>query len=304
MEQEKDHSLPVSIVLSAIIVSAALIYYANAGKNGASSNQAGKTAERAGADANASAIEEQVTPKGGVALPVTWGNLGVQMVQDGVIDEARFKQLYAERGGLPSDMNAMLTASDNGKIVINPQNSGMVLNLLWALGLGNKSQILENGPMQDLQYGGAGKFASTGGWTLAKGSTMNHYSAHALVPLTAEQEQLVERVAKNIYRPCCGNSTYFPDCNHGMAMLGLLELMASQGVAESQMYAAALAVNSYWFPGTYLTIAQYLKDQGTDWKSVSPQEMLGAQYSSAQGYQQFLKKTQPVQTKPAGGCGV
>ena len=40
--------------------------------------------------------------------------------------------------------------------------------------------------------------------------------------------KIVEEIAGNIYRPCCGNSTAFPDCNHGMAMLGLIELMVSQ----------------------------------------------------------------------------
>ena len=59
---------------------------------------------------------------------------------------------------------------------------------------------------------------------------MNHYSMHRFIVLTPEQQALVEKVSKGIYRPCCGNSVYFPDCNHGMAMLGLLELMASQGV--------------------------------------------------------------------------
>src|SRR3989344_7376730 len=106
--------------------------------------------------------------------------------------------------------------------------------------------------MTNPEYGGAGNFASTGGWTLAKGDAMDHYSAHPFIMLSREHQELVERVSKGIYRPCCNNSTHFPDCNHCMAMLGLLELMASQGVSEEDMWKAALAVNSYWFPDTYL----------------------------------------------------
>ena len=98
--------------------------------------------------------------------------------------------------------------------------------------------------MTDKQFGGADKFASTGGWSLSKGNAMDHYSRHNFVVLTQAQAELVERVSKNIYRPCCNNSTYFPDCNHGMAMLGLLELMASQNISEGQMYKIALSVNS------------------------------------------------------------
>ena len=113
----------------------------------------------------------------------------------------------------------------------------------------------------------------------------------------------MERVSKNIYRPCCGNSVYFPDCNHGMAMLGLLELMAAQGTSEEEMYKAALQVNSYWFPDTYLTLAKYFEQRGVEWSKVSPKEVLGAAYSSAQGYQQILAEVEPPQSQGGGGCG-
>lgn len=177
-----------------------------------------------------------------------WNNLGMKMVEAGVIDKEKFENLYAERGGLSEVDKKLLYGVDNGNLVINSENSGVMLNMLWAFGLGNKNPILENGPMVDKQYGGAGNFASTGGWTLARGNAMAHYNMHSFITLTPEQQAMVERVAKNIYRPCCKNSTYFPDCNHGMAMLGLLELMASQEASEDEMYKIATEVNSYWFP--------------------------------------------------------
>jgi hypothetical protein len=102
--------------------------------------------------------------------------------------------------------------------------------------------------MSDPRYGGAAVFASTGGWSLARGSAMDHYSRHRLVELEPAQQQLVESTSKNIYRPCCANPAYFPDCNHGLAMLALLELMASEGASEAEMYAVAEEVNGYWFP--------------------------------------------------------
>ena len=238
-------------------------------------------------------------------LPITWNDLGKQMVQTGVIDQAKFESLYSQRGGLDADMKKMLTESNNGKIIMTAQNSGTLLNLFWALGLGNKNEILDKGEMWDKQYGGdAAKFASTGGWTLATGNIMDHYSKHQLMMLNSQQQATVDRVSKGIFRPCCGNSTHFPDCNHGMAMLGLLELMASQGVDEGNINKYALAVNAYWFPDTYLTIASYLKTQGKDYAKVAPQELLSAQYSSAQGYKQILNQVQPVQGKSGGGCGV
>lgn len=247
----------------------------------------------------------QVLPSSGVELPVTWGNLGKQMVSSGVIDQQKFENLYVQQGGMPADMKKMLLENGNGRIKMTADNSGAILNMLWALGLGNKNEILDKGEMQDPKYGGAGKFASTGGWPLSTGQTMDHYSKHSFIRLTAEQQALVDRVSRNIYRPCCGNSTHFPDCNHGMAMLGLLELMASQGVSEANMYKYALSVNSYWFPNNYLTVASYFKKQGTDWSKVSPQTVLSAQYSSSQGYQQLLQQVQPQQAPQSkGGCGV
>lgn len=187
-------------------------------------------------------------PIGEKAFALSWGNMGMQMMDAGVIDREKFENLYNMRGGLSEIDEKLLYGNNEGGLVIDSENSAIMLNMLWAFGLGNKNSILENGPMMDPRYGGAGNFASTGGWTLSKGNTMDHYSMHQFVTLTTEQQTLVERVAKNIYRPCCKNSTYFPDCNHGMAMLGLLELMASQGASEDDMYELAQEVNGYWFP--------------------------------------------------------
>src|SRR3989344_7346731 len=102
------------------------------------------------------------------------------------------------------------------------------LNLLWAYCLANKNQVLESGPIMDPRYGGPTNMASVGGWAVTTGSVMDHYNKHTLATLTSDQQTLVEKIAKGIYRPCCNNSTHFPDCNHGMAMLGLLEYLASQ----------------------------------------------------------------------------
>ena len=134
---------------------------------------------------------------------------------------------------------------------------------------------------------------------------MDHYSKHKFFNLTSDQQALVDKISRGIYRPCCGNSTHFPDCNHGMAMLGLLELMASQGASEQDIWKAALAVNSYWFPDTYMTIAAYMKSKGIEWKDANPQEILGAGYSSGQGYAKIASQiVAPSSSQSGGGCGV
>lgn len=252
-------------------------------------------------------VGKEVLPIDGVVLPIKWSDLGRQMVDSGVIDKEKFESIYSRRGGLNMEEKELLYGygDSDENLEINKENAGYLLNLLWAFGLSNKNPILEEGPMQSPQYGGdASRFASTGGWSLAKGNVMDHYSKHTFVTLTAEQQKLVERVSKNIYRPCCGNSTYFPDCNHGMAMLGLLELLASNGVSEGDMYRAALQVNSYWFPGTYLTIAKYFEKRNVGWDEINPKEILASAYSSAQGYRQILREVENIPQKGGVSCGV
>src|SRR3989339_432563 len=234
---------------------------------------------------------------------INWGNMGIRMLEAGVIDKEKFENLYSQRGGLSETNKKLLYGDNNKNLVINSENSGIMLNMLWAFGLSNKNQILENGPMMDPKYGGAENFASTGGWTLAKGSAMDHYGMHKFVTLTLEQQALVEKVAKNIYRPCCDNSTYFPDCNHGMAMLGLLELMASQGVGEADMYKVALQVNTLWFPNQYQVIKTFVTSQGVDWSTVDPKKILEVEYSSASGYQKVLSQIKPQEQKGGASCG-
>ncbi|MDO8743324.1 MAG: hypothetical protein Q7J30_02095 [Candidatus Azambacteria bacterium] len=283
---EKNYLIPASIILSAIIIvygwTSANQKLVPSGKNNASSPVAGQTIE----------------------LPVVWGNLGAQMISAGVIDRPQFEALYQSRGGMSDEEKQLLEDFQNGNLKANQENAGLLLNLFWALGLGNKNEILEKGPMTDPKYGGAERFASTGGWTLAKGGVMDHYSKHLFVVLTPQQQALVEQVSKNIYRPCCNNSTYFPDCNHGMAMLGLLELLASQGASEDQMYKTALQMNSLWFPDQYTIIAKYFASKGQKFQDIAAKEILGINYSSGSGYAKIENYVPKEPNQGGGSCGV
>jgi hypothetical protein len=202
---------------------------------------------------------------------------------------------------LEAEKKMLETLTANGSIDPDKLPEVTELNLLWAFGLANKNQVLAGGPITDVRYGGPTNMASVGGWTVTTGSVMDHYDKHSLVTLTADQQSLVEKMAKGIYRPCCNNSTYFPDCNHGMAMLGLLEYLAASGATEDQMWDAAITANMNWFQ----TIAQYLKIKGIDAKNVTPQILLGTEYSSGSGFARIAAQVpQTQQQKGGGGCGV
>ncbi len=289
MENNKNtkYLIPASIILSTIII---IYAWVNTGQRPASSDQKN--------DGNQQIVAQMIE------LPVVWENLGAQMINAGVIDHLQFEALYQSRGGLSDSDLRLLEDFQNGNLKVSQKNADFLLNLLWAFGLSNKNEILEKGPIADPRYGSPDRFASTGGWTLAKGDTMGHYNKHLFVVLTPEQQALVEQVSKNIYRPCCNNATYFPDCNHGMAMLGLLELLASQNASENQMYRVALQMNSFWFPDQYATVARYLASKGVKMQDVSPKEILGINYSSASGYAKVESSLPREQNQGGGSCGV
>lgn len=262
--------------------------------------------------ADASAIYKEINPPGGYQIPGVYGNLGPEMIKGGVIDPAKFRETY-DKAGQPLSVEQLqiLERGSSEQIVITPENSYFLLNYFWAVGLANQSEILTKGEM--VQYGGlkeAGNFASTGGWTLARGPAMKYYAKQKLIPLSSKQEELVKRVSEQMYRPCCNNSTAFPDCNHGMALLGLIELMAAQGATEDQMFEAAKYVNAYWFPGNYYDLALYFKNkEGKNFAQIDARRLMSKEFSSATGAQAVKRwlVTEGIVAEPpktGGGCGV
>src|SRR3989338_8369115 len=255
---------------------------------------------------------DEINPVAGFEIEVPYGSLGPKMVAMGVIDADKFKSTYEKSSQpLTPEQEDILQKGSNEKIRITRDNSYFLLNFFWAVGLANKSTILDEGDM--MKYGGkqgAGNFASTGGWTLSKNDAMNYYSKSTLIPLTKEQEERVNLVASNIFRPCCNNSTAFPDCNHGMALLGVLQLMASSGATENQMYEAGKYFNAFWFPGNYYDMALYFYNkEGKLFKDIDAKTLLSKEYSSASGWQrikQWLADKGLIQQLPkqGGGCGV
>jgi hypothetical protein len=167
---------------------------------------------------------DQINPTDGYKIPAVFGDVGPQMVAAGAIDLAKFTNLYQQQNKpLTNDQMTILTKGTNANIVINPENSYFLLNFFWALGLANQNAILTEGPMVSGGMDKVGGFASTGGWTIGAKSPTELYASTTIITLTEEQQARLLEVASVVYRPCCNNPTHFPDCNHGMAMLGLLE---------------------------------------------------------------------------------
>lgn len=253
---------------------------------------------------SAESLAEAVIPNSGYTVNIKWGDIGRKLLASGAIDLGKFQQNYKD----PQyrELLTYLTDTQDKGITITPQNSYFWINTLWAFGLVQKSDVLDKGVMGTQYRKELGNFASTGGWTLGAKSAVKLYSSSQIIPLTPEQNALVDKIAKTIYRPCCGNHTAFPDCNHGMAMLALIEIMVSQGRGEGEIYQAALAFNSYWFSQTYMDLAYYFQTkENTRWPDIDPKRILSAQFSSAQGYQAIKQSIEgaPQQPSTGGGCG-
>lgn len=244
-----------------------------------------------------------------INLGISFKDVIVKMVEEGAIDKDKFLKLYEGRSGLSQEEKDLLDNPSDKSIIVTQANSGLILNLLWPLGIANKTGVLSDGPMGTQYNKDVGNFASTGGWSVGKEEGGKLFNRFSLITLTPEQEARVKDIAQNIYRPCCGNSTYFPDCNHGAAMLGFIELAVSQGMSTREIYKKALALNTYWFPQTYVELGVYFQNKkNTPWNKVDPKEALGVTYSSGQGYGKINKELQTEGLLPkvegGGGCGV
>ncbi|MDP3973438.1 MAG: hypothetical protein Q8P92_01265 [Candidatus Daviesbacteria bacterium] len=251
----------------------------------------------------AAALKQEVLPQKGYMTSLKWKDLGKQLVEAGAIDKQKYEQIFTYQSDGADHMKYMDGSWDEN-IIINEANGRFLVNTFWALGLVNKSKVLDEGPMRQ-QGMDTANLASTAGWTLGSKGAMELYSSVSIIPLTDEQQDLVKRIAENVFRPCCGNSTYFPDCNHGMAALGYIELAVSSELSENQIYKDLLAFNSFWFPQNYVDMAVYFDKQGTKWKDVDPKLALSSAYSSSQGAQRIKQSVQSVPGVggSTGGCG-
>ncbi len=256
-------------------------------------------------------LTEQINPPEGYPLDVKFGNIGPQLLAVGALDYDAFIEVYKNAGQpLSEEYLAILTEGSDAEIVFDRENAYFLLNFFWALGLTNENPILTGGPMVEYSEGQIERFASTGGWSIAAKPITELYASAKILPLSVEQQKRVDEVAQGVYRPCCNNPTNFPDCNHGMAMLGMLELLAFNGASEDEMFEAAKYANAYWFPQQTLEIALLHKStQGLNFSELNSREVVGPNFSSGSGFQavhQWLTENGVLAGSSGSGnsCGV
>ena len=234
-------------------------------------------------------MTEKVMPSNGFQSKVKLDDVVMKLVKADVIDPEKFTAIYQNRGGLPAELKDILTTPQQNPMHLTIGNANVYVNLLWPLGLSNYMSSNKKSPINGERLF---NFASTGGWNLGKEKNGGAYfNKLKIVELTTEQEALVTKIAQNTYRPCCNNSTFFQDCNHGSALLGLIELAVSQGLSEDEIYKEALAFNGFWFPDKYIQTAVYYKAvKNIDWENVDPKVVIGKDFSSISGWRQNVNQ--------------
>jgi hypothetical protein len=226
-------------------------------------------------------VVEQVIPSAGIPTGIAFEDSIQKLIAAGVIEPDKFR---ASSNELPAWVERLLIASSADPIVFSQETAPYLVSLLWPIGLSNKAAFNENSPINTVSIP---NFASTGGWTLGRQQNgYVYFNRVEAVRMTAHQQAMVLAVARATYRPCCNNSTLYQDCNHGSALLGLLELAASQGATLKGLYRLALAANSYWFPDNYAKTALYFSHfHRKSWRDIEPKLILSAAYSSGSGWE-------------------
>lgn len=226
-----------------------------------------------------------VIPPAGYQSRIALKKCIIKLVRRGVISKDKYLELQKYNGPLPGELSSVLRKPSNDPIRLTRENANHYVNLLWAAGLSNRLDANKESPLVGPDLPG---FASTGGWDLGKAPEGSvYFNKFPIVALNPKAEALAVHVAKATYRPCCNNSTFFQDCNHGSALFAVLQLGASQGLTEHQLYREALAFNSFWFPDYYIRTALYFKVvRKIDWRDVDAKTVMGPDFSAGGPWQQ------------------
>jgi hypothetical protein len=247
-------------------------------------------------------------------LPVSYevaaqyGQLGPQLLEVGAIDYDLFAAAQ-QRAGHPLTQHQIdiLREGSDDHVVFEQTSAYFLLNFFWALGLANRNPILTEGLLARRADGDISGFASTGGWTAGTEPATELYASALIQTLSFGQQGRLETVASGVYRPCCNNPTNFPDCNHGMAMLGLLEVVAATDANLDELYTVAKNANRFWYPQQAAEVATFFRfTQGRSFDEIDARAAVAPEYFSSSGYRQvnqWLAQNSLLQGQTGGGSG-
>ncbi len=237
-------------------------------------------------------VSEVVQPNGVPLPPVRFGNTVEKLVQASALNASAVRQAMNNSGEQFTSYEANILSGNQqteNLLILNSSDHSFILNVLWAIGINNNNAILNYGPV--VVKGNPYNYASTGGYAALGKLSLGGID---LLSLTPEEQVIAEQVATNTYRPCCDNPAAFPDCNHGAAALGLIELMSSQGFNSTTIYGALKNFESFYFPQNFIYEALfYFASQGLTWNQVPGDQALSLHFATLTGngyLQQYLSE--------------
>src|SRR3989344_6552148 len=90
-------------------------------------------------------LADAVIPASGYTVNIKWGDIGKKLVASGAIDLTKYKENYKDPQY--QELLKYLTADQDQGITITQQNCYFWINTLWALGLGQKLDVIDKGVM-------------------------------------------------------------------------------------------------------------------------------------------------------------
>lgn len=299
------HRLLLALLIAVVIGAAILfsVHNLNLSTGNATNNTIKNAAQNGAIVSNQTSTNKTATllaglfPRQGFKTQISLGNIVPELVASGAINLTKVSQLY--NGNLTQWQQNLLTKPSTSNLTLNASDANFYLLVFWAFGISNKNPVLDNFSKQT----NVSDLASVGGWTLGtNNNAMAYFDNLSIVNLTPAQQAEVQYVAMHTYRPCCNNPTGFPDCNHGAALLALIEIGASQGLNESQLYSLALEAQTLWFPSYYAATAVELQAHNISYWNNS-QTVLGRNYSSISGwYYDVYKPLNATKQLPTSGA--
>ena len=236
-----------------------------------------------------------------------------KLVEAGAIDPEKFLEAHKNRGPMPKWVPLVLEGKQQEQeLILSAENAPINLNLLWPIGLATKATFNDESPIRGKDLP---RYASTGGWKLGRAKNgAAYFNKVETISLSPEQASLARGISENTFRPCCNNSAFFQDCNHGSAMLGLIEMAASNGQDSKSITKLAKVANGFWYPGQYVEMALFFDAvRDTPWEKAPADLILSAKFSSISGWKKNVHAAlldqglliRPRQGKGGGsGCAV
>lgn len=119
----------------------------------------------------------------------------------------------------------------------------------------------------------------------------------------SEKTRFDKLTTEEIYHPCCDGPVQGCECEHAVALRGLVKFMLKEGKNDDEIKKQSFEWLKYFFQQHYVNVAKYLQNQGKDIAMMGPGKEFGLASYGAK-VQQALQGGVRLEDLPQqkGGC--